>query len=389
MTRLLFILPGLVPPGADFSRDRFYYLSEIAEGEVLLPVWWGSAESAPPYLRRSFPLYCVGKFSYHLFLYQRFPKGLRKSMAFIFYLRKGLQLNHQKQFDAIVTYGTNSSGVAGIILKWLTGARLIVEVPSVPENAFRYDKPHEGSWAKIKRCFADQFLLIVGAAADCIKLLYPWQLQKYPFLRKKRVAVFHDFVPVHTISGQKSEKRTILSVGYPWYTKGIDIVIESFRTISSQFPDCKLHLLGHYPDRKYLDKLAETHPEIEFVPPGPYEHALRAISGCFIYVLASRTESMGRVLLEAMAARKPIVASAVGGVPHYIQHNDTGLLFESENSQELATMLVALLDDEVLRDRLAERAYDKATSKYDERAYVRSFDCMLQSLKAQTTGSRE
>jgi len=291
-----------------------------------------------------------------------------------------LKLHRKKKFDVIMTYGTNRPGIAGVILKWITGAKLIVEIPGVPENAFRYDAPHPGIRTAVKRFFADQFLMLAATTADCIKLLYPWQLGSYPRLHNKKVAIFHDFVPVHVISAEQIEEHFVLLVGYPWYTKGVDVLIRAFRSIAAQFPNYKLKLMGYYPDRDFLDNLAGGCPQIEFLTPRPNELALKVISACSIYVLASRTEAMGLVLLEAMAARKPIIAATVGGVPHFIRDNDNGLLFQSENVEDLAAKLTTLLSSQKLQARLAKRAYEKVFSEYDEQSYVRSFDGMLKSL---------
>jgi glycosyltransferase involved in cell wall biosynthesis len=114
---------------------------------------------------------------------------------------------------------------------------------------------------------------------------------------------------------------------------------------------------------------------------------LKVIGSCSVYVSASRTEAMGRVLLEAMAARKPIIASAVDGVPYYIVDNDNGLLFESGNVEDLAAKLAILLSSQELQARLAKRAYEKGFSEYDERSYVRSFSNMLQSMQDESLGS--
>jgi glycosyltransferase involved in cell wall biosynthesis len=355
-------------------------LSEIAEGEVLLPVWWDSPDSVSQFLRETFPVYRVGNFRYHLFLMLRLPKPLRPLATLLFYLRCGLQLHREKQFDVIVTSGTNRPGIAGVILKWITGAKLIVEIPGAPENAFRYDAPHPGIREAIKRFFADQFLVLVGITADCILLIYPWQLQKYPSLHNKKVAVFPYFVPAHVISPEHSEERYILLAGYPWYTKGVDVMIRAFKLIAAQFPNYKLKLMGYYPDREFLNDLAGGCPQIEFLNPLPNDLALKVIGRCAIYVSASRTEGMPVVLLEAMAARRPIIAAAVGGVPHYIRDNDNGLLFQSENVEELAAKLTTLLSSQELQARLAKRAYEIVFSKFDEKSYVRSYDRMLQSL---------
>ena len=199
MTRLLFILPGLVPPASDPIRNRFHYLSDICEGEVLLPVWWHSADQVRPDLKQNFPVHRVGRFFYHMFLFLRFPRVCRKTAVFLWYITRGIQLHREGKIDVIVTYGTNTPAVAGTVLKWLTGAKLIVELPGAPENAFRYDTPNPGMAASVKHFFADLLLLFVGRASDCLKLFYPWQLKEYPSLQKKHAAVFHDFVPVRCV----------------------------------------------------------------------------------------------------------------------------------------------------------------------------------------------
>ena len=83
---------------------------------------------------------------------------------------------------------------------------------------------------------------------------------------------------------------------------------------------------------------------------------------------------------QELAAQKPIIASAVDGVPYYIKDNDNGLLFQSENVEELATKLATLLSSQELQDRLAKRGYEKVFTDCDEQSYVRSFYSMLQSL---------
>ncbi len=380
MTRLLYILPGLVPPTSEPARDKFHYLSEICEGEVLLPVWWHATSQVSSHLKPNFPVYRVGQFSYHMFLALRFPSVFGKIATFFWYLTRGLQLHHKSKIDVIVAYGTNTPAVAGMILKWLTGAKFVVEIPGVPEDAFRYDAPNPGNRAKVKHFFADQLLNVVGNAADCFKLLYPMQLQNYPALQKKNAAIFHDFVPVRCMQVSGEEEKFILSVGHPWYTKGVDILINAFKSIRNQYPDFKLKFMGHYPDRCILDELAADCTQIEFLAPRANELAMKVISACTIYVLASRTEGMGRVLLEAMAASRPIIASNVGGVPHYISDNENGLLFSSENVEELAAKLALLLNDGGLQSRLGRRGHDRVFFEYDEVAYVREFKKMLQSI---------
>jgi glycosyltransferase involved in cell wall biosynthesis len=382
LKRLLYLYRGLQPPGPDERLDRFTYKSKIAEGDVLLPVWWSSPKDVAPHLKDSFPKYRVGNFVYYMFLEYRYPGPLRPLARLLFFLRRGVQLNRQNKFDAIVVYGTNVTGVAGVLLKWLTGAKLIAQLPNVPENSYRYDKLNPGLWESLKRGVADVLLNLAGSRADCLRLFYPWQLRCFPRLQGKPAGVFNSFVPVRTIAGQVEkvygEEKYVLSVGYPWHTKGMDILIRAFRKIAGEFPDYKLILLGHYPDRQYLDELAQGCPQIELLRARPNEETRRIFGRCAVYVLASRTDACPRVLFEAMAGRKAIIASDVGGVRHYIRDNDNGLLFQSGNVDELAAKLASLLGNPELRARLANRGYERVMAEFNEDAYVESYRQMLE-----------
>jgi glycosyltransferase involved in cell wall biosynthesis len=71
-----------------------------------------------------------------------------------------------------------------------------------------------------------------------------------------------------------------------------------------------------------------------------------------IFVLPSLNEGMGRVLVEAMAAGKPIVASKVGGIPDLVKHNETGILVPPADVPALAESLIQLLADSGLAGRV-------------------------------------
>jgi glycosyltransferase involved in cell wall biosynthesis len=62
-------------------------------------------------------------------------------------------------------------------------------------------------------------------------------------------------------------------------------------------------------------------------------------------VLPSLNEGMGRVLVEAMAAGKPVVASNVGGIPDLVRHGETGYLVPPADEKALADSIKKLLDD--------------------------------------------
>jgi glycosyltransferase involved in cell wall biosynthesis len=92
-----------------------------------------------------------------------------------------------------------------------------------------------------------------------------------------------------------------------------------------------------------------------------------------IFVLPSLNEGMGKVLIEAMALGKPIVASNVGGIPDLVTHNHNGLLFPPANVEGLVNSMNILLHDPAKREEMGEKGKDIAAAF--------SADAMLQKVE--------
>jgi glycosyltransferase involved in cell wall biosynthesis len=383
MPRLLYLHPGLVPPPENPRLDKFFYISDVLEGEVLTPVWWKDEAEAKDNIGARFPMSQCGRFRHHLFAAVGYAPPVRTLAKLAFFVRKGLELHREKPFDYVMTYGTNGPGIAGMILKLLTGAKLIPELPNVPHHQYRFTEPHFTFFTRVKKWLSDILLHLVIWYSDVVKLLYPTQLQEYPLLRRRRSIVFHDLVPVDYIamSREGNDGKTVLLLGYPWFTKGVDIAIRAFRKIASQFPVHRLTIVSHITDRRYLDELIGDCRQIDIQPAVPGPEALKLISSCAVYLSASRTEGIARVLLEAMSAARPVVASAVGGTPHLVQDDECGLLFASQDADALAAQLTRILGDPALAARLGQAAYRRVTSAFDEKAYVEQFRRMVAMLE--------
>ena len=82
----------------------------------------------------------------------------------------------------------------------------------------------------------------------------------------------------------------------------------------------------------------------------------------WVLVLASESESFGRVLVEAMGSGTPVIATTVGGIPEIVRDGQEGLLFSPGSSEQLANAIKKLLKEESLRMRLAQAAFRRADS---------------------------
>lgn len=99
--------------------------------------------------------------------------------------------------------------------------------------------------------------------------------------------------------------------------------------------------------------------------------ALRAAANAF--VLSSRSEGLPMVVLEAMMAGLPIVATRVGGVPSALEEGHAGLLADPRDPDELAGRMAELLTDADLRARLGSAARERALAEYSVRTMARRY----------------
>lgn len=395
--RVLYVHPGLVPPAKDLKMNQMFWVPAPVCGDVLLPTWARTADEIRQNLGDdSWPEYRVNNFTYHLYLAGRYNYGdlRQKLVIFLFYIRHGLRLHRRHPFDCIVSYNWTLTGFSALILKWLTGAKLIIELATNPQDAYRFNRFGEtyagpsNDWkTRLMRHVSRMFLNFVGGSADRIGMLYPNQLSQFPRLQKVPAFVMAPFVPISRVQFTGFSEDTVLLVGAPWYVKGVDILIAAFRQIESDFPHVRLRLLGHYPDRRDLEKMIGGSRQIEIITAVPQPEALKIIASAGIFVLASRTEGAARVLFEAMAAGKPIIASRVGGTEHYIKEGVNGLLFDSGNVDELAGKLRLMLTSPELRKRLGEKGHELATTQHDEVTFGRDFAEMVKLTVGKSAGS--
>ncbi|MGA3023954.1 MAG: glycosyltransferase family 4 protein [Bryobacteraceae bacterium] len=379
--RVLYIQASWVPPPEDPQADRFLLLSETLEGDVLHPLWFWRPEQVEAELgggaRSGFTR---GRFRFHWFCCFR-PDGRRRRLGLLwFYLRKGLELHRKKPYDCIVVYSHMTPALVAGVLKLLTGARLIVEIMTAPELSYLYEHPRRTLVDRLMRVFSDLSLHLSVWFSDRVHLLYRTQLAHYPMLRRAPSSVFHDFVPVSLIRAAEGEReRVALFVGAPWYLKGVDLLIEAFRRIAGDFPDITLRIQGHFPDRAALDALAAGVPRVEIVKAVPNPETIGRISRALVLVHPSRCEGLSRVLIEAMSAGVPVIASDAGGNPYCIRDGQTGVLFPAGNAGQLSERLRELLGDEELRRRLGSRGYELAHTQLTEQVYADQFTRMVQA----------
>ena len=276
------------------------------------------------------------------------------------------------RFRLYVTYDPLTTGIVGALVAPLFRARLVVEVNGdymqdvIYSSIPGFYRRHFRKWLMVT---IEKFVL---NRATGIKCLYSGQVDAFkPFSNMAKVVNFPNHVNGDGFSNM-GETKEVLFAGFPFHIKGVDILIEAFKSIAEKHKDWNLRILGYYPDTTELFSHIDGHPQISYQPPVNHDEMAKHIGHCGIFVLPSRTEAMGRVLVEAMAAGKPRIGANVGGIPTTIEHDVDGVLFEKENSQALAEQLDRLMSDPSLRERLGKNARLRYDADFSQEVYFRS-----------------
>lgn len=290
----------------------------------------------------------------------------------------------QTKFEVIISRNPLSSGVVAMLVAFLTRTKLIVEVNGNFSSKIIWSKEIATLKGKIKFYLTQLIVPVVLKSADGIKLLYPSQIDAYKWIGiRGEIFVFHCYVPVSALKASEVLGEYVLFLGHPWDVKGVDVLIKAFNSISDKIPaGVYLRIIGYFPepDLSMLTNLAGNNPKVCIEKAVFHKQAMEIMANARIVVLPSRTEAMGRVLLEAMAQKRPIVASRVDGIPTYVKHGETGLLVEPEDQCALGRAICTLLDDEVYAQELAKNAWFHVHVELTEKKYIEKYSSMIQAM---------
>jgi glycosyltransferase involved in cell wall biosynthesis len=183
----------------------------------------------------------------------------------------------------------------------------------------------------------------------------------------RRLRVIHNGINTSTFRGNNAmdafrvrrefgfaaESRVIATVSVAREGKGLDILIDAFAELHRQRPETRLLIVGDGPLRPALELRAGNAEVVRFA--GARRDVPTLLAGADLFVLASLEDAFPTVLLEAMAAGLPVVASRTGGIPEIIDDGITGTLVPPGNPMALAEALRNLVDDRARCERMGHQ----------------------------------
>jgi glycosyltransferase involved in cell wall biosynthesis len=183
----------------------------------------------------------------------------------------------------------------------------------------------------------------------------------------KKIKVIYNGIDISKYSEKSKDKiRKDLSiegefiylfVGRMIHQKGVDILLKAFAKV----PTGVLLLVGEGNEKEALIKLAQDlgiEQRIYFL--GIRDDIANLLSSADCFVLSSRSEGLGIVVLEALAAGKPIIVSNFGPASEIIQNGHNGMIFPIENVEILAEIMSLIATDIEKREYLAKNAIESS-----------------------------
>jgi glycosyltransferase involved in cell wall biosynthesis len=149
------------------------------------------------------------------------------------------------------------------------------------------------------------------------------------------------------------ERPVALFVGVLERYKAVDVLADAWRIAAPRVPEATLCLVGRGTLREVVERLVAELPEqTRWTESLPTPEVARALDEATVLVLPSRSEGLGRVVVEAFCRGRGVLASRVGGIPDLVADGESGLLVPPGDAGALAEALVCALSDRALAERL-------------------------------------
>ncbi|MEA3545318.1 MAG: glycosyltransferase family 4 protein [Thermodesulfobacteriota bacterium] len=191
----------------------------------------------------------------------------------------------------------------------------------------------------------------------------------------RQVVIHHGIVPaeIQLVPLDRSQllhrqELHLLFAGRIVDIKGVHTAIAALPLVIQAFPQLRVQLkiVGDDRDQPYREKLREQletlgiEAQVSFVPPVAEAELPQLFQHSDIYLFPSLYEPFSLTLIHALRSGIPTVASRAGGTPEIVLHRQTGMLFDTADSADLARQTIALAKTPQLRAELSRRACDVA-----------------------------
>lgn len=232
-------------------------------------------------------------------------------------------------------------------------------------------------WVKSKLSIFKPLLKFAIKKSDAVTAISTYTAREITEIAPANISII-PFGAAITVSDQKlstpiyNKIKNILFVGRLVERKGVKYLIEALGLINKTI-ETNLTIVGEGGEKKNLEKLAKEKKlddKVNFTGKVTQSQLEELYRKCDIFVLPAvidskgDTEGLGVVLLEAMSYRKPVVASALGGILDIVKNGENGLLVPEKDAGKLADAILQIIQKPELGNRFGEAGYNFANRNF-------------------------
>ena len=264
--------------------------------------------------------------------------------------------------DVLFIHGTNKLIFALFFLIFRPGTKVIV-VEHGP--GLHLERAFVAFMARITNLFSDGCVFVSKDICDY------WH-KKFKRLPKRYEIIPNgvDMDEFKKVKAEKPKRPFISMVAMMSAQKDHPTLIKAFGELIKRGEDINLKFVGDGPLRRKIEELVKKSSlkeRIEIISNPKRKTVLEIFMNSSVYVLSTNGEGLSRSVLEAMAARVPVVASDVSGNSGFITDKKDGILVPKGDWTKMADSIQMLLHDGKMRKRLAENAYNKISENHSVR----------------------
>ena len=237
---------------------------------------------------------------------------------------------------------------------------------------------------KCADCYSSRFVSRYITVSKALKQ----RLVKERKISEKKISVIYNGVELDKYDPERFhanklrkllniENSTVLvgSIGRMVYQKGFKYLIEAARILHRKNFNIHFVLIGEGPDEKSLKELVETYDLSDICTfTGQRFDIPQLLSDLDIFAFPSVLEGLPRVVIEAMAMAKPIVATNIDGVREQLEHGSTGFIVPPGQAATFAKAIAQLIEDKDMATRLGSEARKQAMVKFDLKQTVSNIE---------------
>ena len=227
----------------------------------------------------------------------------------------------------------------------------------------------EGIWHKDFLKVAEKIDIFLAPSLFIRKKAIEWGIPK------EKVIHLPNFINENDINKKienKKQSNYFLYFGRLSQEKGVEFLIKSFLNVLNEFPEWKLKIAGDGPEKENLKKIAQNNKQIEFLGRKNSKELNKIISKAYLTIVPSLwPENFPYSILESNILAIPVLANKTGGLTELIKHEKTGLLFESDNQNDLENKIIWSIRNPKKIKKIGDLAQKEVFDKYNPEKYYK------------------